>query len=264
MALGLLEVMPSGVTTLVDQFRPPQASILDLAREWGLRPYTAPYLFSPAVGAANDKVAGASRGSLEGESGFAEFERPFHACDAGPEGLIRVILGPACRRFGRPRPAPPRRFGGTRAPPPDDDPSRPEPGRGRSRRETAGHGWHGLHGIGWAVAGRRDLRVWRASHRRRIAAGARGSHRQLRQRLPARRQGAELRALPARRRAQRHRHGRRAHGFLRPDARHGLCVEAGLWGGRRGNRSRFAAGGDRRCRNPAPAGSRPHRKGCDG
>jgi 5-methylthioadenosine/S-adenosylhomocysteine deaminase len=94
MALGLLEVMRSGVTTLVDQFRPPQASILDLARVWGLRLYAAPYLFSPAAGAANDEVAGASRGSLEGESGFAEFERLFHAYDAGPEGLIRVILGP--------------------------------------------------------------------------------------------------------------------------------------------------------------------------
>ncbi len=94
MALGLLEVLRSGVTTLVDQFRPPQASILDLAREWGLRLYGAPYLFSPASGAIDAAVAGASRGSLEGETGLAEFERLFLAHDGGPEGLVRVILGP--------------------------------------------------------------------------------------------------------------------------------------------------------------------------
>ncbi|SDR64367.1 Cytosine/adenosine deaminase [Rhizobiales bacterium GAS113] len=94
MALGLLEVLRSGVTTLVDQFRPPQASIFDLAREWGLRLYGAPYLFSPAAGVIDASVAGASRGSLEGETGLAEFERLFRTHDGGPEGLVRVILGP--------------------------------------------------------------------------------------------------------------------------------------------------------------------------
>ena len=94
MALGVLEVLRSGVTTLVDQFRPPQASIFDTARQWGLRLYGAPYLFSPAAGAADASVAGASRGSLEGETGLAEFERLFRAHDDGPHGLVRVILGP--------------------------------------------------------------------------------------------------------------------------------------------------------------------------
>jgi cytosine/adenosine deaminase-related metal-dependent hydrolase len=94
MALGLLEVLRSGVTTLVDQFRPRQASILDLALKWGLRLYAAPYLFSPPAGAVSDEVAAASAGSLEGESGFAEFDRLFRAHDGGSEGLIRVILGP--------------------------------------------------------------------------------------------------------------------------------------------------------------------------
>jgi cytosine/adenosine deaminase-related metal-dependent hydrolase len=94
MALGVLEVLRSGVTTLVDQFRPPQASIFDLARQWGLRLYGAPYLFSPAAGAADASVAGASRGSLEGETGLAEFERLFRTYDGGRDGLMRVILGP--------------------------------------------------------------------------------------------------------------------------------------------------------------------------
>lgn len=34
-ALGLLEVLRSGATTMVDQFRPPQRVILELARDWG-------------------------------------------------------------------------------------------------------------------------------------------------------------------------------------------------------------------------------------
>ena len=49
-ALGLLEFARSGATTLVDQFRPRQTAILELAKHWGLRLYAAPYLFSPAGG----------------------------------------------------------------------------------------------------------------------------------------------------------------------------------------------------------------------
>ena len=60
-ALGLLEFARSGATTLVDQFRPRQTAILDLAKRWGLRLYAAPYLFSPA-GAVGDAV-GRARGA---------------------------------------------------------------------------------------------------------------------------------------------------------------------------------------------------------
>lgn len=93
-ALGLLEVLRSGATTLLDQFRPPQAVILDLAREWGLRLYGAPYLFSPAASVRDPGVARAAQGSLEGETGLAEFDRLFRAHDQGERGLIRVMLGP--------------------------------------------------------------------------------------------------------------------------------------------------------------------------
>ncbi len=92
-ALGLLEVLRSGATTLVDQFRPPQAMILDLAQSWGLRLYAAPYLFSPAA-TADSAVRGASQGSIEGVSGLAAFERLFAEFDRGDRGLTRVILGP--------------------------------------------------------------------------------------------------------------------------------------------------------------------------
>lgn len=93
-AIGLLEVMKSGATTLVDQFRPRQRVILDLARRWGLRFYGAPYLFSPAAKIGDENVAAAARGSFEGDTGLAVFERLFADYDEGPDGRIRVILGP--------------------------------------------------------------------------------------------------------------------------------------------------------------------------
>ncbi len=93
-AIGLLEIMKSGATTLVDQFRPRQRVIFDLARRWGLRFYGAPYLFSPAAKVGDATVAAAARGSFEGDTGLAHFERLFADYDEGPSGRIRVILGP--------------------------------------------------------------------------------------------------------------------------------------------------------------------------
>lgn len=93
-AIGLLEIMKSGATTLVDQFRPRQRVIFDLARRWGLRLYGAPYLFSPAAKVGDATVAAAARGSFEGDTGLTAFERLFADYDEGPNGRIRVILGP--------------------------------------------------------------------------------------------------------------------------------------------------------------------------
>jgi 5-methylthioadenosine/S-adenosylhomocysteine deaminase len=93
-ALGLLEFARSGATTLVDQFRPRQTAILDLARRWGLRLYAAPYLFSPAGAVGDAAVARAAQGSFEGETGLAAFEELFAHFDEGERGRIRVILGP--------------------------------------------------------------------------------------------------------------------------------------------------------------------------
>jgi cytosine/adenosine deaminase-related metal-dependent hydrolase len=93
-ALGLIEVMKSGATTLLDQFRPRQRVILELARRWGLRLYAAPYLFSPAKAVGDKDVAAAAQGSFEGESGIAAFNRLFDEFDQGPDGRLRVIVGP--------------------------------------------------------------------------------------------------------------------------------------------------------------------------
>jgi cytosine/adenosine deaminase-related metal-dependent hydrolase len=93
-ALGLLEVLKSGATTLVDQFRPRQRVIFELARRWGMRLYGAPYLFSPAAKVGSAEVAAAARGSFEGDTGLDAFEQLFAEYDAGSRGRIRVILGP--------------------------------------------------------------------------------------------------------------------------------------------------------------------------
>ena len=93
-ALGLLEVLRSGVTTLLDQFRPRQRATLELARDWGLRLYAAPYLFSPAPVIGDAQVARAAAGSFEGDSGLAAFEELYAEFDEGSGGMIRVILGP--------------------------------------------------------------------------------------------------------------------------------------------------------------------------
>ena len=93
-SLGLLEVMRSGATTMVDQFRPRQTCILELARAWGLRLYGAPYLFSPVAAIGDAKVAQAASGSFEGETGLDAFNQLFDRFDLGPRGLQRVILGP--------------------------------------------------------------------------------------------------------------------------------------------------------------------------
>jgi len=93
-ALGLLEVLRSGVTTLLDQFRPRQRATLEHARDWGLRLYAAPYLFSPAPVIGNAQVARAATGSFEGNSGLTAFEQLHAEFDEGSGGMIRVILGP--------------------------------------------------------------------------------------------------------------------------------------------------------------------------
>ena len=93
-ALGLLEYARSGATTLVDQFRPRQTAILELAKQWGLRLYAAPYLFSPAGVIGDPSVARAAQGSFEGKTGLSTFEELFARFDEGERGRVRVILGP--------------------------------------------------------------------------------------------------------------------------------------------------------------------------
>ena len=93
-ALGLLEVLKSGATTQLDQFRPRQRVILEFAKRWGMRIYGAPYLFSPADNVGDAQVAAAAKGSFEGATGIAAFEALFKEFDQGERGRIRVLLGP--------------------------------------------------------------------------------------------------------------------------------------------------------------------------
>lgn len=93
-AIGLLEVLKSGATTVLDQFRPRQRAILSLAKQWGLRLYGAPYLFSPAKSVGDASVAQAVSGSFEGDAGLTAFEKLHREFDDGERGRLRVVLGP--------------------------------------------------------------------------------------------------------------------------------------------------------------------------
>ncbi len=85
-SLGILEVIRGGATTLLDMFRPEQAVTMEVARDWGLRLYAAPYLFSPDLGA----TASVRRR----ETGLDTFRDLHRRYDDGPRGKLRVILGP--------------------------------------------------------------------------------------------------------------------------------------------------------------------------
>ena len=99
-ALGLLEIMKSGATILVDQFRPRQRAIFDFARQWGLRLYGCPYLFSAPAKVQDAKVAAAAQGSLAGDPGLAAFERLFAATTKA-----RVAASASCSARMQPIPA---------------------------------------------------------------------------------------------------------------------------------------------------------------
>jgi cytosine/adenosine deaminase-related metal-dependent hydrolase len=91
LALGLLEVIKGGSTTLVDQFRNTQTVSFDLAEEMGLRFYGAPYLFSPKRAAHQ----GPTEHKELGQNG--DLKRCldlFYQYDGAADGRIRVAFGP--------------------------------------------------------------------------------------------------------------------------------------------------------------------------
>ena len=90
--LGLLELIRSGTTTLVEMFRPPQSQIFDLAGEMGMRIYGAPYLFSKAnLNVAED--GSATYGKPDTEA-LARWRGLFEKHNGDWEDRVRVILGP--------------------------------------------------------------------------------------------------------------------------------------------------------------------------
>ncbi len=90
--MGLLELIRSGTTTLVEMFRPSQSRIFDLAGEMGLRFYGAPYLFSTAhLNVAKD---GSATYGKPDDQALARWRALYDRYNGGWEDRVRVILGP--------------------------------------------------------------------------------------------------------------------------------------------------------------------------
>jgi 5-methylthioadenosine/S-adenosylhomocysteine deaminase len=93
--LSLLNTLKGGTTTVLDMFRLPRATILDAARDVGLRIYGAPYLASRSISgvdAQGNPITATSDESAQLDNAVSIF----HEYDEGPDGRIRLMLGPHC------------------------------------------------------------------------------------------------------------------------------------------------------------------------
>ena len=92
--LGMLDVLKGGSTTLMDMWHPDQVMFFEVARELGMRVYGAPYLMSTSsvdVGADGKPPYATAAGDDSVLDKVLDIHRRF---DEGPEGRIRVALGP--------------------------------------------------------------------------------------------------------------------------------------------------------------------------
>ena len=93
-ALGLLELIRGGTTTLMEIFRIGQAGTLEAARDMGLRFYGTPYLFS------NKKIELGSDGvptydlPADASSDLERWRAVYDRYDGSSDGRIRIALGP--------------------------------------------------------------------------------------------------------------------------------------------------------------------------
>lgn len=93
-ALGLLGLIKSGATTVMDIFRIDQAVTFDVAEELGLRLYGMPYLFSTEeIGLGEDGKPSYAARQTE-ESDLARCLRLIDDHDGRADGRIRVGFGP--------------------------------------------------------------------------------------------------------------------------------------------------------------------------
>lgn len=94
-ALGMLEALKGGSTTLLDMWRAEQDVFLEVARTFGVRAYAAPYLFSTrplALGPDGEPVYDAPAPADDG--GLARVLDLHRRFDGEAGGRIRVTLGP--------------------------------------------------------------------------------------------------------------------------------------------------------------------------
>jgi cytosine/adenosine deaminase-related metal-dependent hydrolase len=94
LALGMLELIKGGTTTLLEMFRIQQEVTFRMARDMGLRFYAAPYLFSTSklTLGADGMPRYETRESDAG--GLDRWKTLFRTHDGSAGGRIRVALGP--------------------------------------------------------------------------------------------------------------------------------------------------------------------------
>jgi cytosine/adenosine deaminase-related metal-dependent hydrolase len=92
---GLMQLIKSGVTTLMEPFRPALTPVFVAAAERaGLRFYAAPYLFStPNLSVGSDGKPDYGSGAAEGEA-IEEWSHLRERYHGGSDGRIQVVLSP--------------------------------------------------------------------------------------------------------------------------------------------------------------------------
>lgn len=93
-ALGLLEIIKGGTTTLMDVFRYSHNATIDVAREMGLRLYGTPYLFSTAKMTLGADGKPAYETATDAASDLTRAIDLFRKHDGTANGRIRIALGP--------------------------------------------------------------------------------------------------------------------------------------------------------------------------
>lgn len=91
--LGLLEAIKSGITCMLDMWRPEHVAFFEVARELGIRAYGAPYVISQYV-VGVDSEGRPVYAPHDAERDIRRFHELFDEYDEGPDGRLRVVAGP--------------------------------------------------------------------------------------------------------------------------------------------------------------------------
>jgi cytosine/adenosine deaminase-related metal-dependent hydrolase len=93
-ALGMLEVIKGGTTTLLEMFRDRQEITFDVGREMGLRLYGAPYLFSTSKLTLDPAGYPRYTARESDAQSLGRWRQLFDTYDGTGNGRVRVLLGP--------------------------------------------------------------------------------------------------------------------------------------------------------------------------
>jgi cytosine/adenosine deaminase-related metal-dependent hydrolase len=94
LALGMLELIKGGTTTLLEMFRVQQEVLFPVARDMGMRLYGAPYLFSTSKLTLGPDGMPRYEAREADARGLERWRAMFRAHDGSAGGRLRVALGP--------------------------------------------------------------------------------------------------------------------------------------------------------------------------